>query len=310
MTRISTADLFSSALMGVQQARQAQEDAGAQVASGLKATDLKGFADQGATLQASQTVSARTQALLDNNSVLTERLGVQADALSSLSGAAQGAQAAVGSVLASGDGSTLVQTLQGWFSQASQSLNADYAGQPLFAGGTTDQPPLDTSDVTALAGAPTASHFHDGTLVRSDRIDESTVVQTGLTASAVGGPLVDAFKAIMDYNQPPTGPLTGELTNTQIDFLKSQLPAFSAATDTVTAAQTRTGVLQSQVSNATDLLNSRKTAVDALISNRTQADPAEAASRLQQAGIALQASAQVFSALSADPLLSATALQG
>ena len=306
MTRIATSQIYSSALLGVMQAQQAQTQAGTEVSTGLKATDLKGFADQGATLQASQTVSARTQTLLDNNSVLSERLGVQADALSNLAGAATGASSAVGDVLATGDGSTLLQSLQGWFSQAAGALNSDYAGQPLFAGGTTDQPALDTTDVTALAGAtPASSHFHDGDLVRTDRIDESTTVQTSVSASAVGGPLVAAFKAIMDYNQPPTGPLTGKLTDTQISFLKSQLPALSSAGDTVRAAQTRTGVLQAQVSDATDLLNSRKSAVDALIADRTQADPAEAASRLQQASVTLQASAQVFASLSGDSLLNA-----
>ncbi len=305
MTRISTAEIFSSALLGVQNAQQAQAEAGRQVSTLLKADDLKGYAGQGATLQASYTVSARTQSLLDGNSVLNERLGLQSDALSSLSAAAQGASSAVGSVVAVGDGSTLMQSLQGWFSQASQALNADYAGQPLFAGGTTGQPPLDTSQLSDLAGAPAASHLHDGDLVRSDRIDESTVVRTGLKASDVGGPLVAAFKAIVDYNQPPTGPLSGKLTDTQLSFLKSQLSVLSTAGQPVLDAQTSTGVLQAQVQKATDLLTSRKTAVDALISNRTQVDPAEAASRLQLAGAALQASAKVFSTLSADPLLSA-----
>ncbi len=306
MTRISTGQLFASALLGVQQAQQAQAIAGRQVATGLKANDLKGFADQGSTLSASKTVSARTQALLDDNSVLTERLGAQAAALTNLAAAGQGAAKSLGDVLAVGDGSTLMQSMQAWFSQAGQALNADYAGQPLFAGGTTDQPPLDTTDVNALAGAaPAASHLHDGDLVRTDRIDETTVVQTGLKATDVGGPMVAAFKAIADYNQPPTGPLTGKLTDTQLAFLKSQLPAFNSATDTVRGAQTRTGVLQSQVETTTALLTSRKTAVDGLIAGRTEADPAEAASRLQLAGVALQASAQVFATLSGDTLLNA-----
>ncbi len=309
MTRIATSQIFSSALLGVMQAQQAQALASKQVSTGLKGDDLKTYADQGSTLQASQTVSARTQALLDNNSVLSERLSSQADALTNLSAASQGVSSAVGDVIATGDGSTLIASLQGWFSQASEALNADYAGQPLFAGGTTDQSPLDTSDVTALAGAaPASSHFHDGDLVRSDRIDDSTVVSTSVTASDVGGPLVSALKAIMDYNQPPTGPMTGKLTDTQISFLKSQLPVLDAATSTVRAAQTRTGVVQAQVDTATDVLNGRKSAVDALISNRTAVDPADAASRLQLAGVTLQASAQVFAGISGSALL--TALQG
>ena len=308
MTRISTGQLYSSAILGVMQAQQAQAKAAAQVSTGLKGQDLKTYADQGSALQASQTVSARSQALLDNNSVLSERLGVQSDSLGDLAAAAQGAQSAVGDVVATGDGSTLMTALQGWFSQASQSLNADYAGQPLFAGGTTDQPAFDTTDLTAMAGASAASHFHDGDLVRTDRIDETTTVATGLKASDVGGPLMSVFKAIVDYNQPPTGPLTGKLTDTQIGFLKDQLSTLTSAGDTVRAAQTRTGVLQAQVTTATDVLNGRKSAADALVSDRTQVDPAEAASRLQLAGVALQASAQVFSTLSGSAVLAA--LQG
>ncbi len=90
MTRIATSQIFSSALLGVMQAQQAQALASKQVSTGLKGDDLKTYADQGSTLQASQTVSARTQALLDNNSVLSERLSSQADALTNLSAASQG----------------------------------------------------------------------------------------------------------------------------------------------------------------------------------------------------------------------------
>ena len=309
MTRIATSQIFSSALLGVMQAQQAQAQAAQQVASGVKGNDLKTYADQGSTLQASQTVSARTQALLDNNSVLSERLGAQSDALTNLSAAAQGASKTVADVIASGDGTTLMTSLQGWFSQASQALNANYAGQPLFAGGTTDQPALDTTDLSSLAGAsPASSHFHDGDLVRTDRIDESTVTPTSVKASDVGGALASALKTIVDYDQPPTGPLTGKLTDDQISFLKAQLPGLTAAADPIRTAQTRTGVLQQQVDTATDVLNGRKSAVDALISDRTSGDPADAARRLQLAGVTLQASAQVFAGISGSALLSA--LQG
>lgn len=306
MTRISTGQVYSSALLGVMQAQQRQAEAGRQVASGLKADDLKGYADQGATLPAAQTVSARTQALLDANSVLGERLTAQADALTNLSAASQGAARVVQNVIATGNGDSLVQSLQAWFGQASQALNTDFAGQPLFAGGTTDQPPVDTSDIRSLAAPATAAqHFHDGDLQRSDRIDESTVVPTSLKASEVGRPLFDALKAIMDYDQPPTGPLTGKLTDTQLQFLTAQLAPLGAATDTVRGAQVRTGVLQAQVDSATDVLNARKSAVDGLIASREKVDPAEAASRLQLAGVTLQASAQVFATLSGSSLLDA-----
>ena len=57
--------------------------------------------------------------------------------------------------------------------------------------------------------------------------------------------------------------------------------------------------------SATDVLNARKSAVDGLIASREKVDPAEAASRLQLAGVTLQASAQVFATLSGSSLLDA-----
>ena len=306
MSRISTSQIYSSALLGVFQAQQAQAQASRQVSTGFKAADLKGYADQGATLQASQTVSARTQSLLDANGVLSERLDAQAGALTNLSAASQGASKALGDAIASGDGSTLMPALQAWFSQAAGALNADYAGQPLFAGGH-HRPAAGGHHRTSRrwrARQPTRTSM-TATSLRTDRIDETTTVQTSLKASDVGGPLFSALKAVIDYNQPPTGPITGKLTDTQMAFLKAQLPALTAATDTVRGAQTRTGVLQAQVDDATGVLNARKSAVDGLISGRTQVDPAEAVSRLQMAGVTLQASAQVFSTLSGSSLLNA-----
>ena len=304
MTRVSTEQIYQSALLGVFQAQDRQAIAGRQLATGYKANDLKGFADQGATLPAAKSVSARTQALLDNNAVLTERLLAQDQALGNVASAAAGAGKSVTEAIAVGDGTTLMHELQGWFSQASQGLNADYAGSHLFAGGTTDQLPVDTTDLAALqAPATTAQHLHDGLLSRTDRIDESTAVKTSFTATEVGKPLMDALKAIVDYDQPPTGPLTGKLTDAQIDFLKSQLAPLTAAGNTVRGFQTHNGVLQAQVETTTDLLNGRKSAVDGLIAKRTEADPAETATRLQLAGVALQASAQVFASLSGSSLL-------
>lgn len=304
MNRIATGQVYTSALLGVLTAQTRQAEAGRQVASGVVAPDLKGYAGQGTTLVATQSVLSRTDTLLANNKVLVDRLAAQDGALNGVEQAVTGARKAVADAVASGDGQALLQKLQGWLGQTVQSLNADFAGQPLFAGGTTDQPPVDAHQLADLiAPNSVADRLHDGSLVRSDRIDEFVTLPTSFRASDVGKPFLDALATITAYDQPPTGPFGTKLTEAQIDFLKAQLASLDAVAAGVRGFVGQNGVNQARVDTTVDLLTGRASAAAGLIDSVTAVDPFEAASRLQLAGVALQASAQVFSSLSSSSLL-------
>lgn len=305
MNRIATGQQFNSALMGVLTAQTRQAEAGRQLASGYLAPDLKGYASAGSTLQAAQSVKARTDTLLFNNQVLSDRLAAQDAALNGLEQSVTGGRKAVADAVASGDGAQLIQKLGGWLAQGTQSLNASFAGQRLFGGGTTDQPPVSAQAMSDLvpAGASAAA-FHDGTLQRSERLDEDTTAVTSQRASDAGRPFYDALAAIAAYDADPlTGPFGTKLTETQIDFLKSQLAPVDAAAGVARQAVANNGALQSRLDVTVDLLNGRKTAAEGLIDKVTAADPAETATRLKLAGVALQASAQVFGQLASSSLL-------
>ena len=305
MNRISTGQTYSSALLGVMNAQSRQAEAGRQYASGYKAADLKGYASAGSTLVATQTVKARTDALLTNNATLDDRLAAQDDALNGVEQAATGARKAIADAVANGDGAQLLQKLDGWIGQATQSLNAQFAGQPLFAGGTTDQNPVSaTSTADLVAPGASAAAFHDGSLTRTDRIDEATTLTTSQRASDVGRPFYDIMADIAAYNaDPATGPFTTKLTDAQIAFLTSKLKPMDDASATARQAVAKNGANQSRLDTVTTQLSARSDAAATLLDKVTGADPAEAASRLQLAGVALQASAQVFTQLTSSSLL-------
>ena len=304
MNRIATGQVYNSALLGVLTAQSRQAEAGRQVASGYKAVDLKGYASEGAALTAAQTVKARTDTLLANNKVLADRLAAQDDALTGVEQAVGGARKAVADAVASGDGAQLMQKLDSWLGQTTQSLNARFGEDSLFAGGTTDREPVDVTamaDLTAPGAA--ATRFHDGDFRRTDRLDEGQTAQTGFTASEVGSEFVGIMADIAAYNAPPTGPFGTKLTTAQIDFLQSKLAPLDSATANVRAFTARNGAMQARLDTVTARQSDRADAAAALIDSKASVDPAEAASRLQLAGVALQASAQVFATLSGSSLL-------
>lgn len=304
MNRIATGQVYNSALLGVLTAQGRQAEAGRQVSSGYKANDLKGYAPEGAAMTAAQTVKARTDALLANNKVLADRLAAQDDALTGVEQAVGGARKAVADAVAAGDGAQLLQKLNGWLGQTVQSLNARFGEDALFAGGTTDREPVDVTamaDLTAPGAA--AARFHDGAFRRTDRLDEEQTAATGFTATEVGAGFMGIMADIAAYDQPPTGPFGTRLTPTQIDFLQSKLAPLDAAAADVRGFVARNGALQARLDTVTARQSDRADAAAALVDSRASVDPAEAASRLQLAGVALQASAQVFATLSGSSLL-------
>lgn len=304
MTRIATSQLSASNLAGLVAAQQRQAIAGDQLNSGRLAHDLKGYAAQATTLTATQAVSARLDGYLSSGDRLASRLSDQNDALSAVSSAADGVQQAVTQAFADGNGSTLIQRLQGWFTQASQGLNATSDGAYVFAGGNAG-PPVDTSDINTLDDTADAKdHLKSGPLITTDRLDETTTLSTGVTAKAVGGPLFDALRKIVAYNaDPATGPFGSTLTAAQSTFLQQQIaPLTQVSADLRTVVATN-GENQSRVAASKTVLTDRKSAADGVVSGVTDVDPAQAATNVQLATVALQAAAQVFQTLSGTTLL-------
>ncbi len=304
MNQISTSSAYGSVLTSLMAAEAQQSQIGAQISSGQTASDLKGYGGAAANLTALQATNTQVGGYITQTQVVGAQLSVQDAALQQVAGAGAGARLAVENVVAAGDGTTLMQSLQASFQTAISGLNTTYNGQYLFSGGQSNTQPVTATNLTDLTAAPSvASLFQNGQLVTTAQLDPSTNVSTGVLADQVGTPLFNVLQNIEAYNQGPNGPFSGPLTAAQTAFLSAQLSTLSQVNTGLTNVVAQNGIVQSQVTATQTTLTNQQTMLAGLMSNITSADLATASTNLQEVQLSIQASEQVLISLKSSSLL-------
>ncbi|HUZ12073.1 MAG TPA: flagellin [Caulobacteraceae bacterium] len=304
MDRISTASAYGAILTSLMQAEINQSNAGAQLSSTEKATSLEGYGASAETLGAMQAASTQVTGYLDNTQTVAAKLSMQNTALGEVATSAGGAVQAITNALATGNGASLMQSLQNAFDGAVGGLNSTFNGEYLFAGGQVTTPPVSASSLGDLtSGPPLSSFFHNDQRQISSQIDQNTSINSGFRADQVGTPLFAAFQAVEAYAQGPNGPFSGTLTTAQQTFLTQQLAGFKTVQTSLNEVVAQNGLMQGQVTNAQSDLGQRQTMLQGLIGGATAADLAQASTNLQQAQLSVQAAGQVFQTLKASSLL-------
>lgn len=302
MDRVSTATIYNSLVGNLMTAQNNQVTAADQVSSEKVATDLQGYGAQSQTLTAMQTIQAQTQTFLDQSNVISGRLTAQDTAFTQISNAMGDASTAISSALATGSGANIMQSLQTAFSGVVAGLNSTYNGQYLFSGGQVNTAATSATSMSDLTSAPSvASLFNNDQYVSSAQIAQNTSIHTGFLASNVGTAAFNAFQSIQSYVQT-NGAFGNPLTTAQTTFLESTVTTFQTATTGITNTQAQNGMLQTQVDNTQSDLTDQSTTMQGLIGNITDANMAQASTNLQQAQLALQASAKVIASLQSDSL--------
>lgn len=307
--RVATQNTYDSALLDLQRAQSRKATAESQLSSERKADDLSGFGRESETVVSFQAVSVRIQGFMTAGEAVSARLTTQDLALGRFADALQLARNAIADTVATGRPDTLMFALQGHMTDAIEALNMNHEGKPLFGGAQIDAPPVAVAKMADLTNAAFGPWFRNDQVKQVSRIDENTNVETGMLASDLGQKALDAFKAVQAFHESVDGAgnpnaLTGtSLTAGQDQFLRDVLQQFDAAIQQVTGDNARNGALQSRVKGVMDGHEARSTALDGLIEDKVGVDKAEAISRLQQAQVAVQASAQVLSQLRGVSLL-------
>lgn len=305
MNRVSSNGNYSAVLANIQAAQQRQMEAGARVSTQKQGTDLKGYARNAEMLTAMKSIDARIGGYLEQSKLITDKLTTQDFALSQLTSSAQGTRETIAQALASGRADTLMQDLQGFFRNSVDGLNARYGGKYVFAGGQIDTLPV---SATALADLTNPAYvisdfFHNDEFLTQAKVDDSTTVTTGLLADDLGTDLLTAFKEIQAFNETVDGPFQGNLTDNQRTFLEGVMATWDSVHKDLINHTARNGMVQTRVDSVKADLASRKISLAGMMGGITDADPAEAATALQQAGVAVQAAAQVFLSLQNSSLL-------
>ena len=301
---VTAGTVYTSLQADILTAQKQETQASNQLASGKIADDLSGYGATAGSLTAANSVSSRLTSYIANASTLSSKLDVQDQALSQVATAAQSSRSAVAEALANNSGDDLIATLQSQLTTATSALNTQYDGQYLFSGGQANTPPVAATSLSDLtAASPPSSIFKNGQTAQVSRIDDSTVIKTGVLASDAGTPLTTALAAVQAYNAGPNGPLSGTLTAAQSTFLTGVLSQFDSAVSAANTTVANNGVVQAEVSDASTRLGDQQTALQGVVSNLTTPDEAQVATQLTLAQTVLQASTQVFTSLQSDSLL-------
>ncbi len=303
--RISTSESWSNALNNLTMAQTRQQTANDQVATQKVATDLGGYGRTSEIIASYQSSLSRTNAYLDVTQTVADRLNSQDLAITTTSDAVSSAKDSIMSSLANGTGTTLMLDMQGSFSAALSGLNYRHNGQYLFNGGNDNAAPVSINSMSQLAGVTSSDDvFTNGTVKKSSQIDAGTTIQTGMLASELGSKLMSLYKEVQDYNDDPTtGPFGDQLTDAQKDFLTTKSQEFGKLYDDMLQQGALNGTMQKRVENTQTSLQGQADSLSQLVDKRTSVDMAEAYSNLQQAQVAVQASAQVLANLNSTSLL-------
>jgi flagellar hook-associated protein 3 FlgL len=304
MDRVSTAGSYSAILANLMAAEGRQVDAENRVSSQKNGVNLKDYAKQAETLTAMKSVDARITNYQTQNTQIAAKLTTQDAALTSVADSATQVRQAIANALAAGDADTLMQVVQGQFQTAVSSLNQQFDGKYLFAGGQINTSPVSATQLSDLtSGPPIASFFQNDNLKVQAKLDDSTTVTTGQLASDLGTPMMVAFQALQAFDQGASGPLNGKLTAAQEAFLTSQMTNWAGIATNLTTQAAQNGLVQKQVDDTAANLVTQQNTLTSMIGGITDADMAKAATDLSNAQLSVQASARVLQALQSSSLL-------
>lgn len=281
--------LFDS--ISVSQRKLAQTQA--QMATDKKAPDFASLGIETMRNLSARTLLTRQEAhaavgvrIGTTLSLMDAQIGGIEEALGKLR---DGLLAAVGTGRADG----LQEVAEEAFQRFRTALNSDEAGLHLFAGSQISEPPFVPATLAAAAGMPTASAFTNDEVTARARVSDGLDVTYGLTASALGSQLFEAFRTIAD-----SGPIADAPSPAQLTALSQAVGQINEGLKTVRSHHAENGRRQAQVENLTERAAERALILERLVSRNEDADMAEVASTLIQRQTTLEASYTVFSRLS------------
>ncbi|HEY5238414.1 MAG TPA: flagellin [Rhizomicrobium sp.] len=286
-------------LQQIMQAESALNTTQNQVSSGKVATDYTGMGDKTAVLEAARSAANKSSALQSTLQLAVNQADLQDTQLSSLSDLAGQLRQDVTTALANNDGSTLMTQAQSIFDQASQILNSkDANGNYLYAGNNDGSPPVTVSSLSDLAALPSVSAaFANGSVGKSVSTGDGSNVQLGLLASDLGTQLFSSLQQIAQFNAGPSGNLGTGLSQTQSDFLSTQVTNATTAATGINNVMAQNGDVYNQLTDAVTHQQSLNTLYTGFVSNLEDVDMPTALSQLSQNQTALQAALQVTAQL-------------
>ena len=304
MTRVSSfgnQQVMLSSLMN-NQARVFKDQT--QITTGKKEEYYSGFSSEVSTLLGAKTVFGQTQGYLRASDHVDRFLRTNDIQLGTMVTNAENVRDTMLEAIAQEETLALNELMGEAFSAMISSLNTSIGGIHVFSGARSDiEPVIGTTMSDLVAAANVSDLFQNDQRRPSAKIGQNTLMEYGLLADEIGQEIFQVFKNIADFNAGPSGPLSGKLDATQLDFLKNELTNMDAAIENLQILVARNGTRQNNVESIIQEHENQEVFLEIFISDIEDVNVAEAITRLNNDQVALEASYKITSQLTNISLL-------
>ena len=275
-----------------------------QVASGLKADDLRSLGAAASQLLNAKSAKAATDARSSAIDQLDARFGVQSLALNQAASANSQLAQAIRQAVSADDGRGVNVELEQGFSNLVSALNQTWNGQPLFAGERQGVGPVRVKSLSELLIAVTPDLLFDEA-ARQQVVDlgSGTPVALADKASVLATDSFNTLRDLKTFIDAAGGAIGAPLTGVQRDQLLNIASRLEQASNTLTNAEGRTGQVQKRLASESLVLRERSNLLIVEIGEQADADLAQISVRLNSLLAQYEATAKTFSDLSKLTLL-------
>jgi len=293
MTRVATIPLHRTLADSIQRTQENLAVTERRLATGKKAANFADLGTETVRNLSAHTLLARQEA----QSTVSKRVGTT---LSLYEGHLGGIEEAMDALrvelltaVGTGDSLGLQDAMETAFSQFRTSLNASEGGTPLFAGAQTDGNPFVPAELADAATIDADAAFRDDGVRASARVGDGIDITYGITASAVGKDLYQAFRTLASV-----GPIGEKLDAAQVDVLKQAINELDTGLSGLRSVNAENGRKQAQVETLAARGEERALLLKGVIESNEDADLGQVAVDLVQQQTMLQASYSVIAQLS------------
>lgn len=304
MERVATLMHSTAMLAELSRSQRNMFGAQTQVSTGKRINEFSDAPQDLGALLAARNADARTADFLASAKAIRTRLDLQDTHIDELASITAEMKQSVLDAVANSSGAGLKAELEGVFSRMVSILNTQIDGKYIYGGTRQDVPPVTVASLSELVALPaTADAFQNNAVAASGRVDNSQMIGFGQLADQLGGPAFDMLRQIMTFDAGPSGPFNNDMTEPQAQFLTGLAPQLTAVSDGVNNLLAANGVAYQAANEAVERHSDARVTLATMISDIEDVDMAEAVTKLNNAQIALQASAKSYATVQGLSLL-------
>jgi flagellar hook-associated protein 3 FlgL len=299
MIRIATATQQNIIGAAMNRTRQGVAEANLQLNTTKKVQDYASLgANVGRVLSASSML-AQQQAQGTVAKRVDTTLGFYKVSLSTIDDSVSDLKTKLLKAIGTGDSPDLDSAIEQAFTDFRDSLNANEAGVPIFAGSQTDSQPFKPGQLSDMVGlTPPSAAFGNDDVRTSARLSDNVDTQYGIGASDIGTGLVQAFSTLAGL-----APFGDKLTDAQMDGLKTAMGQIDQGLTDLRSVDARNGDMMNKVEAFGDRADERSKLLTSVIGDAEDADMDQVAYDLSNRTATLNASYAAFQKLNDMSLL-------